>query len=523
VTDYLEVRLYATNGSTMQRVLRQRRGLQVLEEFNGPGGGEVSIPAADATSITLGQVIKVAYNGTIVGGFLVETMGRPLVADDGLTWVKLAGRGLMAWLEDAVVYPQWGLRYYSPVDRPFDFAGVGGNFENRVVWTRPLGVQWRSTTDYREGYPKKWPDRYAWWIWKTSPTSAVADGARNWFRSSITLGSTTRLRFYATADNYFRLFIDGTLLLSTSDLRGEGSTWKKMASRTITLGAGTHHLAAAVTNSAYGSGTNRAGFLCTVTKVTSTGKPGQVVRRTNKTQWWVTDDEPKWYPAEILDVLIDEAQARGVSRLDSLSTGWTADDDSSARAWSTTRALSIRCGTNLLDVANLIVDHGIDLWVDPATNTLEGYETRGTDRSATVLLKARKNLTGYEVEARDTGKTVALVRTADGWTSATNSAGVTARSRRETFLEYGNTRSETTAAAAASRILARTAKTDGIVTRVEAVPVDGARPFLDFHCGDKVTAYSTSGAKSTARVLSIALAEDDEGRITYQPELEVAA
>jgi hypothetical protein len=384
-------------------------------------------------------------------------------------------------------------------------------------------VQWRSTTDYREGYPKKWPDRYAWWIWKTSPTSAVADGARNWFRSSITLAATTRLRFYATADNYFRLFIDGTLLLSTSDLRGEGSTWKKMASRTITLGAGTHHLAAAVTNSAYGSGTNRAGFLCTVTKVTSTGKPSTVVRRTNKTRWWVTDDEPKWYPAEILDVLIDEAQARGSTRLDNLTTGWTADEDSSARDWSTVVARSIRCGTHLLDVANLIVDLGIDLWLDPATNVLEAYETRGTDRSATVTIRARKNLEAYATRGDATGKTVALVRSADGWTSATNSAGVTARGRRETFLEFGSTRSEATAAASASRILARTAKNTVTVERVRAYPTPDARPFLDFAPGDRIKAIGTTGAQVNARVLSITIGEADDGTVYYEPELEVAS
>lgn len=520
--DQLEVIQYAANGTTVVGPVTKRRGLRVMEEHNGPGFGTITIPLPAVGTIDYGTVFKVRYNGTIVAAFFVETKGRIHVGADG-SWLTFSGRGLLAWLDDAVVYPQWGLRYYSPVDRPFDFAGVGGNFENRVVWTRPLGTQWRYMTDYREGLPAKWPDRYAYWIWKTSPTATVAAGARNWFRSSITLTSTTRLRFYATADNYFRLFIDGTLLLSTSDLRGEGATWRKLASRTITLEAGTHHLAAAVTNSKNGSGSNRAGFLCTVTKVTSTGKPGTVVRRTNKTNWWVTDDEPKWYPAEILDVLITEAKARGTTRLDYLTTGWTADDDSSARDWSTAVARKIRCGTSLLDVANLVVDLGIDLWLDPATNTLEGYETRGTDKSATIAIRVRKNLESYETRGDDTGKTVALVRSADGWTTASNAAGLAARGRRETFLEFGNTRSEATAASSAARILARTAKNTVTVERVLAYPTPDAQPFLDFAPGDRIKAISTTGTATNARVLSITLAEGDDGVVSYEPELEVSA
>jgi hypothetical protein len=521
--DQLEVILYGPNGTTVKQPIKARRGLRFMEEHNGPGFGTIAIPLSQASAVAYDDVVKLRYNGTTVSAFMVETIGKVWVDVDG-SWVTISGRGLLAWLDDAIVYPQWGLRYYSPVDRPFDFAGVGGNFESRVVWTRPLGTQYRNMTDYRKGLPAKWPDRFAYWIWKTSPTASVADGARNWFRSSITLSSTTRLRFYATADNFFRLFVDGTLLLSTSDLRGEGATWKKLASRTITLGAGTHHLAAVVTNGANGSGTNRAGFLCTVTKVTSDGKPGAVVRRSNKTQWWVTDDEPRWYPAEILDVLRSEAIARGASRLSYMTIGWTNTADSSSRAWSTTVVRKIRCGTSLLDVASLCVDLGIDLWLDPASQTLNAYETRGTDRSATVSLRIRKNLESYALRGDATGKTHALVRSADGWTAVSNTAGITSRGRRETFLEFGNTRSETTAAAGANRILSRTAKTTITVERVLAYPTTDAKPFLDFAPGDRIKAVGLDGTQKNARVLSITIAENDTtGAVEYEPELEVSA
>jgi hypothetical protein len=518
----LEVRLFESDGATPVRILSRRRGLRAREVFNGAGYGEVTVPASEASDVAYDQVVKVAYDGTIVAGFIVERKARTHVDDNGLAWVTLSGRGLLAWLEDAVVYPAWGLKRWSPVDRPFNFAGKGGNWEDRVTWTSPLGVAYTATTTVRTGYPLKWPDRKGKWIWKTDPASTVAADTRNWFKADFTIASARKVRFYVTADNRFSLFVDGTLILKTSDLKGEGATWKKTAVRTIRLDAGTHYIAVAASNGD-GSETSLAGLLVAVTEVRSDGKPGKVLRRTDTTNWLVTDDEPRWYPSEIVENLFTEANTRGVDRIGNLSVGWTDDEDSSGRDWTTAAALKIRCGTNYLDVIGRMVDLGIDFWLDPATNTLESYETRGTNRTASVLLKVQKNLAAYETSGTATGKTFALVRSADRWTSATNSAGVTARGRRETFLEFGNLTGTTTPSSAASRVLARTAVVGRGVERVSAIPTPDARPFLDFAPGDRVTVTSTEATISTARVLSITLVEDDAGLVTYEPELEVLA
>jgi hypothetical protein len=335
------------------------------------------------------------------------------------------------------------------------------------------------------------------------------------------VSSTRKVRFYATADNYFRLHLDGALILADSDLKGEGATWKRIASRTMTVTAGTHNLTAMVTNGRNGSVSAKAGFLAVVTNVDSNGKPTSVIRKTDPGNWWVTATEPTFYPSEIVETLIDEAVARSVTRVGYLTVDWAASTDSSSRSWSTTTAMDVRCGTNLLDVVQTMVDLGVDFWADAATNRIKAYETRGSDKSSSILLKVGKNLESYETTATSTGKTAALVRSADGWTATTNATGVTNYGRRETYLEFGNTRSETTAAANASRILARTAKTTVTVNRVECTPVADAEPFIDFAPGDRVTALSSAGAKTTARVLSIALTEGDDGAVRYEPELEV--
>ncbi len=523
----LQVRLYASNGSTLVRVLPTRRGLRISEELNGVGGGEVQVPASAATSITRDQVIKVAYNGTIVSGFVIESISQSVPDADGTSWVTLSGRGLMAWLEDAVVYPQGGLVYYAPTDRPFNYAaaGTGAAFQSRVTWTRPLGLRFSSVTssDYRYGSPKGWPARTAYWIWRTSPSSSVADNVVNYFRTQFTVSSTRKVRFYVTADNYFRLHLDGALILADSDLKGEGATWRRIASRTMTVTAGTHNVTAMVTNGRNGSVSAKAGFLAAITNADSNGKPTTVIRKTDPGNWWVTATEPTLYPSEIVETLKAEAVTRGVTRAGQLTVGWSASADSSSRSWSTTTAMDVRCGTNLLDVVQTMVDLGVDFWADAATNRLEAYETRGSDKSASILLKVGKNLESYETTATATGKTAALVRSADGWTATTNSTGVSTYGRRETYLEFGNTRSETTAGANASRILARTAKTTVTVSRVECLPTADAEPFIDFKPGDRVTALSSTGTQTTARVLSIALVEGDDGTVTYEPELEVLA
>ena len=96
--------------------------------------------------------------------------------------------------------------------------------------------------------------------------------------------------------------------------------------------------------------------------------------------------------------------------------------------------------------------------------------------------------------------------------------------RRETFLEFGNTRSESTAASAASRVIKRTARPSIATDQVAWVISGDTRPFLDFNNGDVITVPSSTGGKTTARVLSLALAEDDStGQVRAEATLEVAA
>jgi hypothetical protein len=265
---------------------------------------------------------------------------------------------------------------------------------------------------------------------------------------------------------------------------------------------------------------NTAGFILTGLEVDDNGKEGAVVVRTN-TSWQASSTEPYWRPAMILRTLAAEAATRGVYRLSGLTYGYTISAPTSG-AWTTEADLTLKVGSTLLTVLDDMVDLGHDFWLNPTTLRLDAWETRGTDRSATVILDTGHNLARFTSTVERPIKTVAVVRTKDGWLRAADNTLRDANGWRETFLEYGNTASEDAARRNALRVLRRTGKTQVVASGVEVAVVDGAVPYVDFTIGDLVSIANPagSGLPAKARILSIAL-KDEGGGVSFQPELEV--
>ena len=179
----------------------------------------------------------------------------------------------------------------------------------------------------------------------------------------------------------------------------------------------------------------------------------------------------------------------------------------------------MKVGSTLLQVLDEVVDMGVDVWISP-TGRISSAEVRGSDLTDDVELAIAENLLTFTTRVEPQLKTFALIRTKGGW--ATKSSDVIDdNGRRETFLEFGNTKEEATARGIADRLLKRTGKPIVLATSVEAIPVSGARPFLDFKVGDRITIPNPAGnSTNPARVLSIAMQMDGNG-LRYSPELEV--
>ena len=265
---------------------------------------------------------------------------------------------------------------------------------------------------------------------------------------------------------------------------------------------------------------NTAGFILTGLEVDTDGKEGTVVVRTN-TDWQVSSTEPQFRPAMIVRELIEEAATRGVYRLSGITFGFTNSAPTSG-SWTTNVDLTLKVGADLLTVLDDMVDLGHDFWMHPTANRLDAWESRGTNRTATVLLDTGVNLMRFTTTVERPIKTVALVRTKDGWLQAAQDTLRTTNGRRETFLEYGNTASEDVARAQALKVLARTGKTQVVANAVEVAVTTGAVPYVNFDVGDTVSIPDPAGTGGlgTARVLSISLKEEGGG-VRFSPELEV--
>ena len=599
MSGHLRLDVYDATNATYQGTLDAALSSEFVDEYNQPGAGTVTVPldSADAALLVKDAVVRVIYRDEVRFAWFVETRERT-IADNGNQYTLTAsGRGLLAWLEDAIVYPQGGLADFLAPDRPFNYASGPGDWRTSGNYQAALGVTWLADTTSRDGLPVRWKDPQAQWIWRTNPSTLVQRGTVNWLYRDFTLTEGKRIKFYASCDNAMDVYLDGQQIMSSSDFDKEAASFTQMARFTTRLGIGTHTLAARVKNdkpwqrydlevatddkvscSGHGlaNGTqvtitdktgaagltkgdnyfvrqktdddfklattnsdgtivnvttkgtvdlrlkvdNTAGFILTGLEVDDNGKEGAVVVRTN-TNWQASSTEPYWRPAMILRALVSEAATRGVYRLNRLTYGFTISAPTSG-AWTTEADLTLKVGSTLLTVLDDMVDLGHDFWLNPTTLRLDAWETRGTDRSATVLLDTGHNLARFTSTVERPIKTVAVVRTKDGWLRAADNTLRDANGWRETFLEYGNTASEDKARANAQRVLRRTGKTQVVASGVEVAVVTGAVPYVDFTIGDLVSIANPagSGLPAKARILSIAL-KDEGGGVSFQPELEV--
>lgn len=247
----LRFQVFDATNTTFLGELIAGSGGDFVDEYNGPGFGKVRVPldSTDAGLLLRTRVVRVLYEGSARFSWIIEKLDRTLAENSGQQSLEVSGRGILAWLEDAVVYPQGGLRETSSPERPFNYASEDGPWKSSVVFAAPIGVKWQDDTSTRAGLPRNWPDKEAQWIWSTDPDDeTVPEGTINYFRSTFTLAASTRVKFFATADNFFEMYLDGTLIMSSDPFTENAPSFAQQTSFTTRLGVGTHTLAARVRN-----------------------------------------------------------------------------------------------------------------------------------------------------------------------------------------------------------------------------------------------------------------------------------
>jgi hypothetical protein len=252
MTSGLEYRVYNATGTTLTGYVTRGSDKEFVDSLNEPGYGQVVVPlgSPDAALLVRDALVRVFYNSQCVFAWSVESRDDTIVDSSGTRFLRAAGRSPLAWLEDALVWPQAGLQSYNSPDRPFNYASKDGYWKSTVTWSAPLAADWSETTTARSKQPRKWDnvDRQAKWIWSTSPIASVQEGTVNWFRSTFTVSEPTTIRIFCSADNAVDLALDGATVITASDFDASTPTWTQFVRFTARVGAGEHVLGARVRN-----------------------------------------------------------------------------------------------------------------------------------------------------------------------------------------------------------------------------------------------------------------------------------
>jgi hypothetical protein len=112
---------------------------------------------------------------------------------------------------------------------------------------------------------------------------------------------------------------------------------------------------------------------------------------------------------------------------------------------------------------------------------------------------------------------VLLVRWARGWHEVTDDVALAAFGRSESTLALGAQESLAEVERVAAAQLAQEPRE---AIEVDLVPVDATdTPYSAFSVGDVVTVTTSTGVTTGERIVALTVAEDENGRLTYAPEL----
>jgi hypothetical protein len=364
----IDVRI-VTRAGVLVDVLPSRLRPMFQVEYNETGKGQMLVRADDpilARSPALldyGNVVRMA-DGPFTYAWTIEKKNRVLL-DQGerssWTW-DVSGRGAVVLMQDAIVYPEYGLRREAGPERLFTFAAANGEWYDETVWPVATGVRQDSSTLFA-GQPENWPDPAAQWLWATDPQGYVTPKTAVWIRKVVPSTTRTRYTVSSTAAGTYDLWLDGQPINSGGGI----SSWQDT---TLVLEAGDHVFAARVVASDYADeGPNGAGFMLSV-KETDTPTPTFLTRTDGSWRRHVEGSEPTsgWNAGQIVTEVLADAVARGVPGAMAITKTWTSEADSAGRTWPSKVDRSFEVGTDLLDVLQQLSETSFDWRFDADLN-----------------------------------------------------------------------------------------------------------------------------------------------------------
>ena len=492
------------------RHLDRLDGLRWLDEFNTAGAGSIDMLRHLPTdTLAAGNQIMVSVGKNDIFRIVLDAEPGYRVDGNGDRTDAWAGMGALGVLNSGMVIPEYGWRPEATEERSFDYGSdpaIGG-WLVASEWKTPVGRLVRSSWRwwYRKRHlPKGFPTKTAYWLWWRNPDSTASVDETCYFRSSFTLSQTRRVKFWVCGDDTLEFQVDG----ETRITQGPGG-WKKASTLVLTLSAGTHYVAAKVTNKPGSTGNqNRSGFLCAIGRINGDGDVTKWVRRSNPASWTVRRQRsaaPGWSVGQIIHQLVSEQVARGCASHSGITYGFTTSTDSSGRAWIRREEVQIPVETLGLDWMQQMAELGVDVFMSPALK-LSVWRTRGVDRSAKVRLGSGENAAPLDESGSPEPpiRNVAYARSRSGWVGVTHAASVAARGRREVGISLGSARSSAQTAASLNQMLPDLADPPQTHEFKISGAAGGPQPYTHFNVGDWISARPTGNtAWARCRVLSI--------------------
>jgi len=376
------------------------------------GSGSFKIPNDDvsAPSPTFGRLVAFKYRGVYAWTMLCEKRHKidvdPQEAVAELT--EWSGRGHLALLEEALVYPTNGVgvvpieddRVFNWTSANYDDSAWGNATEILLMFYAP--ATWAGLTQSPLA-AQDFVDDTAWVLWGQPGTYITAPPGFVFFRQTFTVPNDGSFIITVIMDDWGPWYLDG---VKQAD---QMSNFIKAQQYQVQLSAGTHLIAARVINFfAADPAHNPGGFAFSVAD-NQNGTPGTVHANSDatcKTLSYV-DEPPGMTPGQVIDILYNEAVARGCFT-NGLSFyfpfGLLAD--SQGAPWPVVADIATRVGTDMLTFMRELSATYVDFWMEPTSLRIWAVNigTRGVDSGidlhspSDVTNPASGNLTRLEFE-----------------------------------------------------------------------------------------------------------------------------
>lgn len=382
----IDAQLLARDYTVKESALPLAHGHVWQDQLNDTGEASIVLQNDDPDLASVDYSDIVQFRLDLGGKFdmLVERIERVAIAPgeehDEVT--TLSGRGSLARFEEAIVaqvpFSTADVRYFNFATPELDDSAWTAATQNQLG-QGGAGDPWQS-------YPTDWPDASAYWIWsELSDIGDFTDPGDVYFRRTVTVGSTNIYRIFATADNAFELWVDGSLRLTSLTSGAAAFTWQQTFTVDVLLEAGDHVFAVRATNydPAPGATDNPASFIASVYLVGTLGETTatNLVRTNNSWEMVAYPADPPGFTAGgVLQQLVDEAKARGA--LDGLALDFDEDVDTDNVAWPLTSDISVQVGLDLLSIIRQLCETYMDVGMLPGSFILRAWVSRGSTVAA---------------------------------------------------------------------------------------------------------------------------------------------